>query len=145
MQAKRIQVNEQNLGAGGQVNTNLTVPDDPREMVNFHNIWSSMSVEPQNAGANCQGTWIIWKFPKNHAGVIFTDAAINLEESNQYIVACGVFSASNEMPWNSGPIQVKTSRNLNPGDILRTSCIVTGISAGLASIRVMGCAHTIRA
>jgi len=47
MQAKRIQVNEGNTGVGGQVNVLLSVPLEPREEVNSHNIWGSVSAEPE--------------------------------------------------------------------------------------------------
>ncbi len=45
MQAKRIQVQELNLGVGAKVFASLTTPDDPREQTNFHNIWGSASCE----------------------------------------------------------------------------------------------------
>jgi len=44
MQAKRIQFGDNggaDLGVGGQANLSLQVPTDPREEVNFHNIWAS--------------------------------------------------------------------------------------------------------
>ncbi len=144
MQAKRIAVFESNLGAGSGVNAILTSPVEPREEVNFHNIWASASVEPQDAGANCQGTWVLYLIQENTPAINFTDVVVNGQGNNQNIIACGVFSASNESVWNSGPINVKTSRNLNPGDSLAMNCTVTGITAGLASTRVMICAHTTR-
>ena len=145
MQAKRIAVNEQNLGAGGQVDTELLVPEEPREQVNFHNIWIGGSVEPQNAGANCQGTWALYIRDSNRGAIVMNDANINAEFSNAKIIACGVFSASNESVWTLLPTQIKSSRNLNPGDRLVMAVIVTGITAGVASIRGMICAHTVRA
>ncbi len=144
MQPKRIQINEQNLGAGGQVDVELIVPDDPREEVNFHNIWIGATVEPQNAGANCQGSWILYKRNAGTGATIFTDSVVNNEQQNQLFVACGVFSASNESVWTLPPTTIKTSRNLGAGDRLTLSIIVTGITAGLASIRGMLCAHTVR-
>jgi len=143
-QAKRIQVNETNAGAGVGIAVALSVPTDPREEVNFHNIWGSVTVEPQDAGANCQGTWVL--FIKRVGGAIpnWTDGLINSEVNNYFIIACGVFSASNESPYNSGPIHPQSSRTLNPGDDLVLSSTITGITAGLASDRVMLCAHTTR-
>ena len=145
MQAKRIQVNEANIGAGGSIEAILTPPASPREQINFHNIWLGVAVEPQNAGANCQGTWVLY-IVKAGAGFLgFTDANVNAEGRNQEIVACGVFASSNEASWTMPPTQIKTSRNLNPGESLRLQCTVTGITAGVASSRVMLCAHTVRA
>ncbi len=144
MQAKRIQVLEGNLGVNAQVVVQLLVPDDPREEVNFHNIWASASCEPETAGANCQGTWVLQLLRAGQSQVVYSDANTILEARNPDIIACGVFSASNETPWNSGAINPKTSRTLNPKDSLRMVCCVTGITADLASTRVMLCAHTTR-
>ncbi len=60
MQAKRIQVNEDNVGVAGGVNVVLTVPSDPREEVNFHNIWIGAAAEPELADSNMQGTWVLF-------------------------------------------------------------------------------------
>jgi len=81
---------------------------------------------------------------ENAGPIIWTDATTNSETNNAIIIACGVFSASNQSPWNSGAINPKTSRTLQAGDQLILSCTVTGITAGLASTRVMLCAHTTR-
>ncbi len=144
MQAKRIDVNESNNGAGGNTAAALLVPTDPREEVNFHNIWGSVTVEPQDANANAQGTWVLYILTKNVQDASFVDVNIDNQEYNQYIIACGVWGASNEHPYNSGPIHPSTSRTLGPGDQLRLQSVVTGITAGLASNRVMLCAHTTR-
>ena len=144
MQAKRIQVAESNDGAGGVTLATLVAPTDPREEINFHNIWGSVSVETQDAGANCQGTWALMLIRENSTIPTLTDTIINNETNNSQIIACGVFSGSNESPYNSGPIHPATSRTLMPGDTLVLESIITGITAGLASNRVMLCAHTTR-
>ncbi len=144
MQAKRIEVQEGNNGASAQTAAGLLVPTDPREEVNFHNLWGSVSVEPQDAGANCQGTWLLFILKENATLPTFTDVVVNGETNNTNIVGCGVFSASNESPYNSGPIHPKTSRTLQAGDQLVMVSVITGITAGLASNRVMMCAHTTR-
>ncbi len=144
MQAKRIQVNEGNNGAGAKTVVFLLVPDDPREEVNMHNIWGSVSVEPETAGANCQGTWVLYVLRPGEVSSTFNDTVTNGESQNAKIIACGVYSASNESPYNSGPIHPMTSRTLSPGEKLELNSTVTGISAGNASNRVMLCAHTIR-
>ncbi len=144
MQAKRIQVNEVNTGVNGNVIVALNVPVSPREEVNFHNIWGSVSVEPQDAGANCQGTWVLYILRENQTQVGFSDTVINGELFNKEFIACGVYSASNESPYNSGPIHPATSRTLNAGDALELESITTGVTAGLCSNRVMLCAHVTR-
>jgi len=145
MQSKRIQVNETNDGVGQATNVTLDVPDTPRESVNFHNIWVGVSVEPQDTDANAQGTWVLLYLIDPTSPVpAFTDSALNLETSNFIIVACGVWSASNQTPFNMPPVQIKTSRTLPAGGRLILSNTVTGITAGLASNRVMLCAHVTR-
>ncbi len=144
-QAKRIQVAELNLGVGGRVQAILQAPTEPREAINFHNIWASASCEPETAAANCQGTWVLLYLEDATTSTpTYTDAFINLETTNMFIIACGVFSASNESPWSSGPIHPMTSRTLPAGGRIIMTCTVTGITADLASTRVMLCAHTTR-
>ena len=144
MQAKRIDVAESNDGAGAQEVAILEAPTTPREEINYHNIWGSVSVEPQNADANCQGTWLLMLIRENAIFPTMTDTVVNNETNNPSIIACGVFSASNQSPYNSGPIHPKSSRTLQPGDRMGLISIITGITAGLASNRVMLCAHTVR-
>ncbi len=144
MQAKRILVNESNDPAGGQTTVSLEVPTDPREEVNFHNIWGSVSVEPQDTDANAQGTWVLMKIIDTQTTPTMTDTIINNETNNAIIIACGVWSASNQSPYNSGAIHPETSRTLQAGDKLVLQSVVTGITAGLASNRVMLCAHVTR-
>ncbi len=144
MQAKRIQVSESNDGVGQQTNVELEVPTDPREEVNFHNIWGSVSIEPQDTDANAQGTWVLLIVREDAPLILFTDVNTNTETANATIIACGVWSASNQTPYNSGAIHPATSRTLQAGDKLVLSSVVTGITAGLASNRVMLCSHTTR-
>ena len=87
MQAKRIQVNETNVGVGGTVNVGLPVLTTPREEVNFHNIWGSVSVEPQDTDANCQGTWVLYVSREDAPNVIWTDGTVNAETSNAIVIA----------------------------------------------------------
>ncbi len=143
MQAKRIAVFESNDGAGGNTNAFLVAPTDIREEINFHNIWCSVSIEPQDAGVNAQGTWALFLLRENATLPTLTDVVINGESNNAVLIACGVWSASNETPFNL-TIHPETSRTLQAGDALAITSVVTGITAGLASNRVMICAHTTR-
>jgi len=144
MQASRRQVNESNLAVGATVTVKLAVPLIPREEVNFHNIWCSVSAEPQNADANSQGTWVLYIKRENFADVGWTDTVFNDETNNAIIVACGAYSASNQTPYNLPPTQIKTSRTLQAGDTLSLASTATGVTAGLISTRVMLCAHVTR-
>jgi len=143
-QSKRIQVAESNDGVGANTPAILEAPTDPREEVNFHNIWGSVSVEPQDTDANAQGTWALMLVRENATIPTLTDVITNNETNNAIIIACAVWSASNQSPYNSGPINPKTSRTLQAGDRLVLLSQVTGITAGLASNRVMLCAHVTR-
>ena len=73
MQGKRMAVLENNLGVAGQIDVELQAPINVHEMLNFHNIWIGATVEPQNAGANCQGSWVLWKRINAQTSITFTD------------------------------------------------------------------------
>ena len=143
MQAKRIQVIE-GTTAVGSVSVSLDVPDEPREQVNFHNIWGGFTVEPESTAVNSQGTWVLYTVPSGGSLVSWFDATVNTETNNIFIIACGVWGASNESPYTAPPIQIGTSRNLNAGDKLVLGVTQTGITAGNSSIKVILCAHTVR-
>ncbi len=141
MQTKRIQINETNDGVSGNTTITFTVATDPRREVNFHNIKFSVSVEPQDTDANAQGTWILGVNRENATLPTFTDPLFNGESHNATIIASGIWSASNQTPFNSGTMEVKSSRTLQPGDQLYLQSVVTGITVGLASNRIMLFAH----
>ncbi len=129
---------------GTQLSVQLTVPDDPREMVNFHNIWIGVGVEPENASANQNGAWVLMILPRGKPQPTMSLAEINLENNNQFIIACGVTTSSNEGPFTLSE-QIKTSRNLNPGDALLLIHNQHGVTAGDVSTSLLICAHTTRA
>jgi len=143
MQAKRIQVLEEDDGVGGSSAVSLEAPTSPREEINYHNIWGSVTMEPQTADANAQGTWVMYILRENANFVNFTDVVTNGESNNAIIIACGVWSASNQTPYTQ-VVNPKTSRTLQPGDRLVLGIFTTGVSAGLVSNRMMLCAHTTR-
>ncbi len=145
MQAKRIKINTNDAMIVGSFNgVSLDVPSIPREEVNFHNIWASFTAEPENADANAQGTWVLYIVKVGGSEIGFNDATINGEVNNFFIIACGVWAASNEMPYTSPPIHPSTSRTLNPGDRLALSVTVTGLTAGQVTSKANLCAHTTR-
>ncbi len=143
MQAKRININEGNDGASGFTTCFITAPTDPREEVNMHNIHWGVSVEPQDAGSNCQGSWFLILQRENVTQATLIDTVVNGESNNVTIIAMGVFSASNESPYTE-QFTMKTSRNLMPGDNLIVQSVITGITAGLASNRVFISAQVTR-
>ncbi len=144
MQAKRIQVSESDLGAAGTQTTFLTVPDEPREEINFHNIHGSINCEPTSADANAQGNWALYIIPDGGSAKTLSDSAINNEVDNPRIIATGVWGASNQSSYQSPDINPKTSRNLQSGDILALGVTVTGVTAGVVSTKIGLSAHTTR-
>ncbi len=144
MQAKRIVLNVSDQAVPGQGAAQIIVPDEPREMVNLHNIWVGGSLTPLVADANSEGNWVLAVIPAGTTHPQFTDAIIQTEDFNARIVACGQWAASNQTPWVMPPTQFKTSRNLNPGDALSFVINQTTITTGSARFRLIICAHTIR-
>ncbi len=144
MQAKRIDVAHADVAVGAQATVFIQAPTDPREEINFHNIWASFNTECENADANAQGNWVLYMI-KNPADAIpnFSNAFINTEVINFDIIACGAWGSSNQTP-ETIEIHPTTSRNLPAGGRLLLSVHVHGLTAGLVSIQSMICAHTVR-
>ncbi len=145
MQAKRIQaINPLSFGAAGQANVILNVPTSPREAVNLHNIWASFSVEPETAGANAQGFWVLFELEDIAQGVpVWSLGFINGETRNMNIIACGVWGASNEKPFTK-EIHPTTSRTLEAGARLILSVHAHGVTTGNLSVICSLCAHSTR-
>jgi len=139
---KRIDITETNVGVAGQVSARFGPGTGTilRRLTNYHNIWFGCSVEPETAGANSQGTWVLWLKPVvANPDVVWNDANIVGADFNQLIIACGVWGAANETPYNFSS-QLKSSRNIVANQELVFSVHQTGISADLASIRTILCA-----
>ncbi len=144
MQAKRIQIKQIQKSAGQQTFVELIVPTDPREMVNFHNIWAQFSCESVVADANANGWWILYTNKENQTVPTFTETILNNETNNVNIIACGTWMASNQSPHTSDPIHPMSSRNMNAGDQLILIVFVNGSSSGAVQINATLCAHTVR-
>ncbi len=144
MQAKRIQYKTDDNALDGAVNVLLTTPLEPREEINFHNIWVSCGATPTTAGANASGVWVLFHRFVQTTAPIFTETALTNEQFNMQIIACGLWEASNEKPWTLIPVQIKTSRNIGPGASLQLQMVVLNVTAGLVRTDVMLCAHTTR-
>ena len=111
-----------------------------RRLVNYHNIWFGFSVEPVSADANAQGNWVLWAKPDvSQSDEIWTDTTINSQDFNMMIIACGVWGATNQTPYNFSS-QLKSSRNMVANQELVMSVTQTGITTGLSSVKVSLCA-----
>jgi len=89
MQAKRIQEAHADLVGLTQLSIALTPPVVPREEINYHNIWASLAVEPENADANSHGVWVLFVNPVGAAIPTWDLVSINSESFNAIIIACG--------------------------------------------------------
>ncbi len=144
-QAKRIQAafNVSMVANTENVSAVLEVPTVPREEVNFHNIWGSVALEPENADANALGNWVLYIVKEGGQVIDWTFTTINAENNNWFIIACGVWAASNQTPFTK-EVHPSTSRTLNPGDKIVMSATVTSLTAGQVTGHAMLCAHTTR-
>ncbi len=135
MQSQTRAVNQQSDVAFGPGTGSIL-----RRMVNYHNIWWSFSVEPEDAAANAGGLWVLW-VRKNVLGPLtqWTNAVIDADTNTMEVIACGVWAASNETPYTFGS-HMNSSRNLVANQELILSVNVHGLTAGLARVRTMLCA-----
>ena len=112
-----------------------------RRMVNYHNIWGGISIEPENADANAGGVWVLWlKANTNSTDTNWNQATFDSDDNTMEVIACGVWAASNQTPWNSVPIHLNSSRNLVANQELVLSVHVLGLTAGQIRSLVMLCA-----
>jgi len=127
--------------AGGLLSVQLVVPDGMQN--NLHNIWLGMGAEPETAGANSHGQWVLYVEPDS-VKAIFTPSItnLNLENLNWQIVACGTWYAANEMPFNFST-QIKTSRNIRQNGRMILAFFVEGATAGNTRITISLCAGAV--
>ncbi len=111
-----------------------------RRLTNYHNIWGSISIEPQTAGANSNGWWVLWLKPDvTNADPSFNSTAMNDGTINQKIIACGTWACSNESVFNK-EIHLQSSRNLVANMEMVLSVRIDGITAGVNQINILLCA-----
>ena len=95
-QAKRIQtLRSEALTAGLEVTVVLEVPTSIREEVNYHNIWAGGIIEPEDTDANAWGNWVLYIIKEGGQVIPWTDVTLNAENNNWFVVACGLWAASN--------------------------------------------------
>ena len=140
---KRISGNTTAPGAVGGTGISRMGPGtgtDVRRLVNFHNIWWGFSVEPESAGANAAGTWVLWQNQDASAtDPLWNFTTLGDGSQNMRIIACGVWAASNESPFNFSS-HLNSSRNLVVNNELVLTVTLTGLTAGAARINTLLCA-----
>ncbi len=126
---------------GSVISATITVTES---MENLHNMWSSFSMEPEDAGANAMGYWALWAIrtaAAKRASPGVGLASITDSENQDILVAFGVWAASNETPYNSGSVFYgNISRNIPKGGRLELRVGVEGLTAGQVTGRnLLGC------
>ncbi len=119
-------------GVGTEVDYVITA-----DKVNCSNIWGSISLEPENADANAQGTWVLYWVNYADLGLSWSDTLLSDEPEAGLIIAAGVWSATNQTPYNHTFSAGKVSRNIRKEGRLALAVQQTGISAGANSVRLL--------
>ena len=112
-----------------------------RRLTNYHNIWAGLMVEPETADANAHGLWVLWqKSNTNVADTDWTLANLQSDNFNMQVIACGLWGASNQTPYNMQPLHLNSSRNMVANQELVFTCKNLGQTAGNSRIVVSLCA-----
>ncbi len=141
-QPKRIQADSSAIGVNQQVSVRFGPGTGTilRRLVNYHNIWFGFSCEPVNADANAAGTWVLWQNQDaTNADPTWDFATLGDGTQNMRTIACGVWAAANQMPFNFSS-QLKSSRNMVANNELVLSVRVLGLTAGNVQIQRILCA-----
>ena len=112
------------------------INQDETDVANMHGVHYCFSIEPEDAGANANGYWVLYCLP---AGVIGAAdlpqsfAQLDNEDFLPYVWGVGCWTASNEAPFHY-EFAPRTSRNCQRGARIFGTIRATGISAGLVRI-----------
>jgi len=129
MERKRVHFTTAASAVSVQTNTVGTITES--NGVNVHGLFCEFAIEPENADANANGTWVLWCLPDPVSAVpAIGVGTLEAEGSNPYIWACGVWAASNQTPYCKS-IRPMTSRNCQNGARIVLSLFNQGVSAGL--------------
>jgi len=134
MQRKRVHSVISTPSVG--VTHSITGTIDETNGANVHGLVIDFICEPENSDANANGTWALWCNP-DEASVVptTTTGALELETSNAFLWASGVWAASNQTPFCFGGKFMKTSRNCQNGARITLSINLEGVSAGNVRVR----------
>ena len=132
---RRVHVDTQTISSGATFNLVGTV--DETTMVNAHGMTLSFLIEPLVQDANASGIWALSCLPRT--GTAFpslSQADVEGEEDNPVFWALGVFSASNQTPFNK-EVRIKTSRNCPAGTRIVLSVRLQDLTTGTARIQAL--------
>ncbi len=137
-ETKKLVYSTNAVGLNGSSSLQLVVPDGFK--MNLHNVWWGMSIEPENADANAQGTWVLYLESDSTVGIFVPSITnLNLENINFKIIACGTWMGSNQTPYNMSE-HLGTSRNIRQNGRMVFVMRVNGITAGNARVVMSLCA-----
>jgi len=129
MQRKRVHTKTFSAGSSGVSTLVATV--DETNGVNFHNVHFGLSAETENADANSHGLWVLWCIPDATSAVPQSDViGLEAEGSNPFLWAMGTWFASNQTPYNSGDMVIRSSRNCPRDGRLVLVVDIEGATAG---------------
>ncbi len=106
------------------------------DKVNCSNMWYSVSLEPENADANANGTWVLYATIARDDGYTWNDTLMNDEPEATALIAAGVWAATNQTPFNITGTAGRVSRNIRRDCRLGLQVYTKGISAGNVSARM---------
>ncbi len=133
-QRRRLDAQSDQEGLNGISEVQLLL--DETDAVNVHGVHYCFSIEPENAGANANGYWILYCLPASvivNADLPASFADLDNEDFLPYVWGVGCWTASNEAPFHY-EFSPSTSRNCQKGARIRGHVVVTGVSAGLVRI-----------
>ncbi len=141
MQRRRFHAISDAVGVGTA--TILTAAIDESNGVNIHGLRLGFICEPETGDANANGMWALWCLPDEVTGAPSTvTATMELEGSNAFLWACGVWAASNQTPYCLPETALGTSRNCQQGARLVLTVHKEGVSAGNVRVRSFMTFHT---
>ena len=109
---------------------------DETDAVNFHGMHYCFSIEPEDAGANANGFWVLYCLPAQviaTADLPATFATLDNEDFLPYVWGVGCWTASNEAPFHY-EFAPSTSRNCQRGARIMGRITATGVSGGAVRI-----------
>ena len=128
MQRRRVHAITSSIGTTGPLNLQADV--DETNGANLHGLRCSMAIEPENAGANANGLWVLWCLPDAQSPIPNANfGSMETEAGNAFVWALGTWIASNETPWQHD-IEIRTSRNCQNGARIVLTIEIAGVSAG---------------
>ena len=139
---RRVETITNQNAAASQLNLSMALDD--ADAVNVHGILACLSLEPENADANANGSWALYCIP---GGVIqnsdlpSTIGGLGNEDSAPYLWGLGCWVASNQGPFNL-QYRPKTSRNCQKGARILLRITFDGVSAGLVRANLVLSAFT---